>query len=166
MNATCTEARERAPTTTDSAAEESWQLLMSSETPCPKLSSRATAATPGNKPGRTSSEMGKVGNIVSAEREGRFELDTFWMPAIEYRQTQNHLPRLWAIIMPEIATVRDSKCPTQSIFWEIGIVVSYFAAVRGRMVLFAVRNTSNNTSRTWPPIPAAELARGPAMLRI
>lgn len=117
MNATCTEARKRAPTTTDSAAEESWQLLVrceSSETPCPKPSSRAATGTPGNKPGRTSSEMGKVGNIVSAEREGRFEFGSFLTPAIKNDAAQNQRPRLWAIIMPEIEPLRDSKCPSRA----------------------------------------------------
>jgi hypothetical protein len=96
MDATCTDTRERATATAGSAAEESWSLLVKTErskTPCPSRAGRtefgrtdAARALAGTQ-GRSNSEISKVGNIVSAEREGRLGSAGFQTP--EMNKTGN-----------------------------------------------------------------------------
>ena len=94
-NATCTIARERASAASNPAADES-------KVPRLRTSGRATAPDVN----RASSETGKVGNIVSAERENH--VGSARAPAKEADETR---PSLWANIMPESWPVRDSKSP-------------------------------------------------------
>lgn len=140
MDATCTEARERATATAGSAAEESWSLLVKTERskpPCPSHAGRtgfgrtdAARALAGAQ-GRSNSVISKVGNIVSAEREDRLGSAASGNPKCVTTRSRNNPSNLWGIIMPENTAHRDSKCLWGDGFREI--------ACRGASLQLAVR---------------------------
>lgn len=115
MDATCTDTRERATATAGSAAEESWSLLVKTErskTPCSSCAGRTCVGRTGavralaGAQGGTSSETGKVGNIVSAEREGRLGFDSLRMLPM-----RNH----WVLPATNQVLPAKNRVPEQSV---------------------------------------------------